>query len=125
MILKNRRWLIALLLIFLTTAGVALFVLLNNNQSKDDTGAEGSESGETAETVVAYGWEEIISHNQRHDCWIVLDINIYDVSDWEYPDTTDLTPACGKLDASEYFDDDQEVPPEKLLIGVWPRHGIQ
>ena len=126
MILKNRRWLIALLLIFLIAAGMTLFVLLNNNQSKNNNGAEAGETGEIVETVVAYGWEEIINHDQRHDCWIVLDITVYDVSDWEYPGTTDLTPVCGKLDASEHFaDDSQEAPPAEFQIGVWPRHGIQ
>ena len=74
----------------------------------------------------AFGFNQIIDHNQRDDCWVVFDIEIYDISDWEYPGETNVTEACGKLDASKHFaKDNQEKPPADLQIGVWPRHGLQ
>lgn len=70
-------------------------------------------------TLNSYDWKEIVVHNQRNDCWLVLDNFIYDVSDWQHPTGADLNEACGKLDAKDYFEPDgSDCPPVELNIGV-------
>ncbi len=124
--LKKRWKLIVLLLIFLGVTVTGLLFALKDSRNNGEDGAKDGQEGQLAEAVTAYGWKEIIGHDSRDDCWIVLDINIYDVSEWEYPGKTDLAPACGKLEASEHFaTDGQEAPPEELKIGIYARHGLQ
>jgi len=32
--------------------------------------------------VTAYSWEEIRKHNQVNDCWVVINGNVCDITQW-------------------------------------------
>ena len=121
-ILKQYWWAGAIAAIVIV---VATLILLVTSGTITLPGGDGGTEPEE-EPLPAWGWNEIINHYERDDCWVVVDVRIYDISDWEYPGEADITEACGTLDASEYFSGaGRAEPPADLQIGVYPKYGLE
>lgn len=122
-IFKRYWWILAIAAI---VAGLALFGWLVTSGTVTLPGNFGGPAEEEKERLPAYGWNEIIRHHERDDCWVVVDVRIYNISDWEYPGEADIEQACGKLDADKYFAGaGRAEPPAELQIGVYPKHGLE
>lgn len=66
-------------------------------------GTQVEESLPSNETV--YTMEKVAKHNNRNDCWIVIDGNVYNVTDWISKHPGGVQPIlnyCGK-DATQAF----------------------
>ena len=63
-----------------------------------------------------YSWDEINKHNNKEDCWIVIDQYVYDVSPWVkyHPGGNILTILAGE-DASAMYYSNHFIPDKKLL----------
>lgn len=53
-----------------------------------------------------YTWEEILKHNKESDCWIVIDGNVVDVTDWlaKHPGGSDTISQMATRDVSNMFE---------------------
>ena len=91
----------------------AVIIILDLHSDRAEKVAE-------APALVAYLPVDIRQHNQRDDCWVIVDSVIYDVSAWEYPGSSDLAEVCGHLTADDLFErDNQPAPPEEYKQGVY------
>lgn len=90
---------------------------------------EANIAGES-EALTYYQRQDIESHNKRYDCWLAftdetrITFEIYDVSNWDYPGQSDISPACGKIntDAEDIFKQDgisQRPPKDQFFLGYY------
>ncbi|MYB40053.1 hypothetical protein F4X86_02010 [Candidatus Saccharibacteria bacterium] len=122
--LKHYWWVATIAAIVIVLTAAALLVTSGTITLPGGFGGPKQEPEE--EPLPAWGWNEIIRHHERDDCWVVVDVRIYDISDWEYPGEADIADACGILDASKYFSEaGRAEPPAELQIGVYPKYGLE
>lgn len=64
-----------------------------------------------------YTREEVQNHNKEGDCWLIIDNNIYDVTEFAniHPGGKQLLYSVGGQDATEYF---YELHREEILLEV-------
>ncbi len=86
---------------------ILAFVLLNNNSTKNKTDNISNETAEkeSMEKEGKYTMEEVAKHNTKDDCWMVIDGDVYDVTDFiaSHPGGPSILQGCGK-DATELFE---------------------
>lgn len=64
-----------------------------------------------------YTREEVQNHNKEGDCWLIIDNNIYDVTEFAniHPGGKQLLYSVGGQDATDYF---YELHREEILLEV-------
>lgn len=70
-----------------------------------------------------YTVEEVGKHNKKDDCWIIIDNNIYDITEFAniHPGGKQLLYSVGGQDATEYF---YELHREEILLEVGDEYVI-
>ena len=70
-----------------------------------------------------YTREEVEKHNKEGDCWLIIDNNIYDVTEFAniHPGGKQLLYSVGGQDATEYF---YELHREEILLEVGDEYVI-
>lgn len=58
----------------------------------------------TAKELKKYTLEEVEAHNNINDCWLVINNNVYDITEFipQHPGGKRILSGCGK-DATDYF----------------------
>jgi cytochrome b involved in lipid metabolism len=77
------------------------------NQDDKTTNQEQNNSNMQNNNLTEFTLEEIATHNNPNDCFVIVDSTVYDVSDLirDYPEETDLIPYCGSgEEARSYFE---------------------
>lgn len=89
-------------------------VLLAGCASTTTTPSTNSPSAGTQETTTptddsSYSLEEVAQHSTPEDCWLAIDGEVYDVSNFvsEHPGGEEILKGCGK-DASTLFHGEEE-----------------
>jgi len=65
---------------------------------------------------MTYDWQQIRKHNQKKDCWIVIDGSVYDVTEWipNHPGGDVISVLAGE-DASAMFYSSHKLDPKKFM----------
>lgn len=87
----------------------AAFVGAGCTSSTDNTAATNSDANRTNgqhTSSATITMEEVAQHNDADDCWMVIDGNVYDVTEYisSHPGGQEITRGCG-IDASRYFNE--------------------
>lgn len=71
-----------------------------------DDQASSPNSSTLSRTLTPYSLEEIAKHDQEGDCWLVLEGQVYDVSDFvpRHPGEDAILQGCGLPDATPLFE---------------------
>lgn len=58
----------------------------------------------TVETALKINIDDVKNHDQKNDCWTVIDNSVYDITSYvqSHPGGENILSACG-VDATEYF----------------------
>jgi len=85
---------------------------LGTNETTSSSSPSATTSGTTNSTAstpksstTAYTVDQISKHNNKNDCWLIIDGNVYDISGYltQHPGgVAQVTPYCGK-DASQAY----------------------
>ena len=89
--------------------------VLDSIYAENDKRAEDNQ--ETIDVSIIFS-RDYSQHNSLDDCWLKFDLEVYNVTGWEYPGETPLEEMCGGLDAKQHFiKDRQPKPPRKYFEG--------
>ncbi len=120
--MKNKTqiiWITILVIVLISS-----FFIFRNNTENNEVNEENSvpnptssvapteeastPSGKTI-SVKTYTYTEIAKHNNRNDCWLVIDNNVYNVTGFidNHPGGKDILKGCGK-DATGMFAREKE-----------------
>ncbi len=72
--------------------------------------------------IKKYPWSEIGKHKKRGDCWLVVDGNIYDVSQFNHPGGWPCLVRASKTDATQAFfavDGHESDTTEEAMDRMW------
>ena len=77
----------------LVLLGIGAFIMSN---PKNDN--------ETVKEVLKISIDDVKNHDQKSDCWTVIDNSVYDITSYvqSHPGGDNILSACG-VDATEYF----------------------
>lgn len=95
MIKKTLR--ILLILAFVFVAGCQAQTSTNSNQTQPD-------QAETSAQPALYDLSEIVKHNSKEDCWLLIEGKVYNLSAYvaSHPGGVAILQGCGK-DSTELF----------------------
>ncbi|MCA9324065.1 cytochrome b5 domain-containing protein [Candidatus Saccharibacteria bacterium] len=85
----------------LIIVGGGLFLILGNNSSNN-------KQQTLADENTVYSTGDVAQHNQKSDCWTIIDGEVYDLTSYvpRHQGGDDILAACG-VDATSYFNGEQ------------------
>lgn len=109
---------LALVIGAIVAAGIIAGIGVYLNQESTST-METSQPSNQAETEQRYTLAQVAEHDQKSDCWTVIDGNVYDITSYvpRHPGGDEILQACG-TDGSSLFNERQTESGERVGTGT-------